>query len=38
MPSLYEFAGGKEALHRLEETFYSSVLKDPLLEPARRER
>ena len=33
MPSLYEFAGGEEALHRLEDAFYSSVLKDPLLQP-----
>lgn len=33
MPSLYEFAGGEEALHRLEDTFYCSVLKDPLLQP-----
>ncbi len=33
MPSLYEFAGGEEALHRLEDTFYSSALKDPLLQP-----
>jgi hemoglobin len=33
MPSLYEFAGGEEALHRLEDTFYSSVLTDPLLQP-----
>jgi hemoglobin len=33
MPSLYEFAGGEGALHRLEDTFYSSVLKDPLLQP-----
>ena len=33
MPSLYEFAGGEEALHGLEDTFYSSVLKDPLLQP-----
>src|SRR5580692_366797 len=33
MPTLYEFAGGEEALHRLEDTFYSSVLKDPLLQP-----
>jgi hemoglobin len=32
MPSLYEFAGGEEALHRLEDTFYSSVLRDPLLQ------
>ena len=33
MPSLYEFAGGEDALHHLEETFYSSVLNDPLLQP-----
>jgi hemoglobin len=33
MPSLYEFAGGEVALHRLENTFYSSVLQDPLLQP-----
>jgi hemoglobin len=33
MPSLYDFAGGEEALHRLEDTFYTSVLKDPLLQP-----
>lgn len=33
MPSLYEFAGGEEVLHRLEDTSYSSVLKDPLLQP-----
>jgi hemoglobin len=33
VPSLYEFAGGEEVLHRLEEIFYSSVLKDPLLQP-----
>ena len=33
MPSLYEFAGGEEALHRLEDAFYSSVLNDPLLQP-----
>jgi hemoglobin len=33
MPSLYEFAGGEQALHRLEEAFYSSVLNDPLLQP-----
>jgi hemoglobin len=33
MPSLYEFAGGEEALHGLEDTFYSSVLEDPLLQP-----
>lgn len=33
MPSLYEHAGGEPALHRLEQTFYASVLVDPLLQP-----
>jgi hemoglobin len=33
MPSLYEHAGGHEALHQLEDAFYSSVLADPLLQP-----
>jgi hemoglobin len=33
MPSLFEHAGGEEALHRLEDAFYSSVLADPLLKP-----
>jgi hemoglobin len=33
MPSLFEFAGGEAALHRLEDIFYSSVLADPLLQP-----
>lgn len=33
MPSLYEFAGGEEVIHRLEEVFYSSVLADPILQP-----
>jgi hemoglobin len=33
MTSLYKFAGGEEGLHRLEDTFYSSVLLDPVLEP-----
>jgi hemoglobin len=33
VPSLYEFAGGEEGLHRLEKTFYDSVLADPLLQP-----
>ena len=33
MPSLYEFAGGEQALHSLEDTFYGSVLRDPLLQP-----
>lgn len=33
VPSLFEFAGGEEAVHRLEDTFYRSVLEDPLLQP-----
>lgn len=33
MTTLYEHAGGHEALHRLEAAFYASVLKDPLLQP-----
>jgi hemoglobin len=33
MPSLYEHAGGRDALHRLEQAFYDSVLADPLLQP-----
>jgi hemoglobin len=33
MPTLFEFAGGEEALHRLESLFYASVLADPLLKP-----
>src|SRR5580692_10270010 len=33
MPTLYEHAGGEEALHRLEQRFYDSVLSDPLLQP-----
>jgi hemoglobin len=33
MTTLYEHAGGEEALHRLEEFFYESVLADPLLKP-----
>jgi len=31
--SLYEHAGREEGLHRLEQTFYDSVLRDPLLKP-----
>lgn len=31
--TLFEHAGGEEALHRLEEAFYASVLRDPLLQP-----
>src|SRR3954471_18471535 len=33
MPSLFEHAGGEEGLHRLEQTFYDSVLADPVLQP-----
>ena len=33
MTSLLEFAGGIEAIHRLEDTFYASVLRDPVLQP-----
>src|SRR5882757_6696759 len=33
VPSLYEHAGGEEALHRLEDAFYTGVLSDPLLQP-----
>jgi hemoglobin len=32
-PTLYDLAGGWEGLHRLEQTFYDSVLRDPLLQP-----
>ena len=31
MTSLYEHAGGEQALHALEEVFYTKVLADPLL-------
>ena len=33
MTSLYEHAGGEEAIHRLEEVFYRKVLADPVLKP-----
>jgi len=33
MPTLFEHAGGEAALHRLEQIFYDSVLRDPLLQP-----
>jgi hemoglobin len=33
VPTLFEFAGGEEGLHRLEQAFYDSVLADPLLQP-----
>ncbi|MEV5897097.1 group II truncated hemoglobin [Nonomuraea fuscirosea] len=33
VPTLYEWAGGTEALERLTEVFYRSVLKDDLIGP-----
>lgn len=33
MPTLFEHAGGEEALRHLEQVFYDSVLADPLLQP-----
>jgi hemoglobin len=33
MPTMFEHAGGQEALHLLEEVFYASVLAEPLLQP-----
>ena len=33
VPTLYEWAGGIDALNRLTSVFYDTVLKDPLLEP-----
>jgi hemoglobin len=33
VPTLFAFAGGEAALHRLEDHFYASVLQDPLLVP-----
>jgi hemoglobin len=38
METLYEHAGGDEALHRLEELFYSKVLADPVLKVLFTER
>ena len=38
MPSLYEHAGGDDALHRLEEIFYDKALADPILRPLFTER
>jgi hemoglobin len=32
MSTLYEHAGGDEALHRLEEIFYTKALNDPVLQ------
>lgn len=33
MTTLFEHAGGIEAIHRLEDLFYTRVLADPLLQP-----
>jgi hemoglobin len=33
MPSLIDHAGGPDAVHRLEASFYAAVLRDPLLQP-----
>jgi hemoglobin len=33
VPTLFEHAGGEAGLHRLEQAFYDSVLRDPLLQP-----
>ena len=33
MSTLFEHAGGEEGLHNLEQVFYDSVLRDPLLQP-----
>jgi len=38
MKTLYEHAGGEEALHRVEEVFYSKVLADPVLKTLFTER
>jgi hemoglobin len=38
MPTLFEHAGGDEALHRLEELFYDKVLSDPVLKRLFTER
>jgi hemoglobin len=33
VPTLLEFAGGTAVIHRLEDAFYMSVLRDPVLQP-----
>jgi hemoglobin len=38
MESLYDHAGGDEALHRLEAIFYEKALADPILKPLFSER
>ncbi|MEO5323704.1 group II truncated hemoglobin [Mesorhizobium sp. CC13] len=37
VPSLYEWAGGADALNRLTTVFYDKVLVDPVLEPVFRD-
>ena len=36
--TLYEHAGGDQALHRLEELFYAKALADPILKPLFNKR
>ena len=38
METMYEHAGGDEALHRLEEIFYEKVLEDPVLKTVFTQR
>ncbi|WP_228002472.1 globin domain-containing protein [Nocardia australiensis] len=38
MTSLYEHAGGDDALHRVEAAFYDKVLADPILRAQFTER
>jgi hemoglobin len=38
METMYEYAGGEEALHRLEEIFYEKVFEDPVLKTVFTER
>jgi hemoglobin len=38
METLYEHAGGDEAIHRLEEIFYTKALSDPVLRELFNER
>jgi hemoglobin len=38
METIYEHAGGDEAIHRLEKIFYDKVLEDPVLSTLFRER
>jgi hemoglobin len=37
IPTLYQWAGGKEAFEKLTKLFYEKVLRDPLLEPVFRD-